>query len=205
MARTPSKSHLWDFWPLSFIWSEWWGNMTWTTKRERERQRQWQINWEHPQRGIFEDILRTSSNANPREYQSVTINSLLWIQTLPDQTGGWQNFAISAKFHKFGQISQSWNTYILLVYLCILEYLELGQFRNFCDVFHPEKAKKKKLKSKWHFTILHTVERAEHSWVSLHWHGRWEMLRKRDLSLPAAWTQASEKNENASNVNFYVE
>ena len=50
----------------------------------------------------------------------------------------WQpNFTMSAKFHKFGKISQywkSWNTCVLLVYLCILEYLELGQFRNFCDV-----------------------------------------------------------------------
>ena len=73
-------------------------------------------------------------------------------------------FTISAKFHKFGQISQSWNTYILLVYLCILEYLELGQFRNFCDVFHPEKAKKTTTKIKMTF---HNSAHCGKSWAQL--------------------------------------
>ena len=34
------------------------------------------------------------------------------------------------------QTAEHWNTCILLVYLRILEYLELGQFRNFWDVFY---------------------------------------------------------------------
>ena len=65
---------------------------------------------------------------------------------------------------EFSQSWKSWNTCILLVYLCILEYLELGQFRNFCDVFHPEKAKKTTTKIKMTF---HNSAHCEKSWAQL--------------------------------------
>ena len=44
----------------------------------------------------------------------------------------WPNFTRTANFHNFNQISLFQPNFTILEYL---EYLELGQFRNFCDVF----------------------------------------------------------------------
>ena len=84
---------------------------------------------EHPQWGIFGDILRTPSDGNPREVLSLTNNSLLWIQSDPSRPNWWG----LTKFHNFGQISQSQPNFATVEYL---EYLVLGQFRNFCYVFY---------------------------------------------------------------------
>ena len=95
------------------IWSEWLGNMTWPIKRQQQRQRQMQWQFQIHLQNLY-----------------LTNNSLLWIQTLPDQTGGWQNFTISAKFHKFGKILQywkAWNT-CLLVYTGISGVRAVSQF-----------------------------------------------------------------------------
>ena len=68
---------------------------------------------EHSQRGIFEDIYRTLSNGNFREVLSLTIDSLF-----------------QTKIMGVDQILQFRPNFT------ILEYLELGQFRNFCDVYY---------------------------------------------------------------------
>ena len=81
--------------------------MTMTNTFREQPQWQWVIFW---------DIQRTPPNGNPREGLSLT-NCYEFSQTLPEQ-----------KFHNFGQISQFQPNFT------ILEYLELGQFRNFCDV-----------------------------------------------------------------------
>ena len=79
------------------------------------------------------DILRTPSNGNPRKVLSVANNSLLWIHSDPSRPNWWR----LTKFQNFGQISQSQPNFT------ILEYLELGLFRNFamfsssCQIGYP--------------------------------------------------------------------
>ena len=90
-----------DTFELWGIWSEWWGNMTWPTKRQQQRQTQWRV-WP-----LFHCYESDSSRPN------------------------WWGLT---KFHNCGQISQSQPNFTILEYL---EYLELGQFRNICDVFCP--------------------------------------------------------------------
>ena len=104
---------LWD------IWSEWWGNMTWPTKRQQRRQTQWQ-------------------------WQKFRVWPLIHCYESDSSRPNWWGLT---KFHNFRQISQFWPisqfqpNFTILEYLKYLEYLELGQFRNFCDVFyfhHPQ-------------------------------------------------------------------
>ena len=98
---------LWD------IWSEWWGNMTWPTKRQQRRQTQWQ-------------------------WQKFRVWPLIHCYESDSSRPNWWGLT---KFHNFRQISQFWPisqfqpNFTILEYLKYLEYLELGQFRNFCDVF----------------------------------------------------------------------
>ena len=97
---------LWD------IWSEWWGNMTWPTKRQQRRQTQWQ-------------------------WQKFRVWPLIHCYESDSSRPNWWGLT---KFHNFRQISQFWPisqfqpNFTILEYLKYLEYLELGQFCNFCDV-----------------------------------------------------------------------
>ena len=93
---------LWD------IWSEWWGNMTWPTKRQQRRQTQWQ-------------------------WQKFRVWPLIHCYESDSSRPNWWGLT---KFHNFRQISQFWPisqfqpNFTILEYLKYLEYLELGQFRN---------------------------------------------------------------------------
>ena len=49
-----------------------------------------------------------------------------------------KKFPILTKFHNFDQIWQFWPNFTIVEYLKFLEYLELGQSRNFCDVFNVQ-------------------------------------------------------------------
>ena len=101
---------LWD------IWSEWWGNMTWPTKRQQRRQTQWQ-------------------------WQKFRVWPLIHCYESDSSRPNWWGLT---KFHNFRQISQFWPisqfqpNFTILEYLKYLEYLELGQFRNFCNVSYSK-------------------------------------------------------------------
>ena len=126
--RTTSKSNLWDFWPLIYLIRVMrkhdLTNKKKTTNTKTNTMTMTNTLREHPKWGIFGDILRTSSNGNPREVLSLTNKSL----SDPTRPNWWG----LTKFHNFGQISQSQPNFTILEYL---EYLELEQFRNFFAVF----------------------------------------------------------------------
>ena len=111
ISRTPSPSNLWDFWPLRHLIRAMrkhdLTNKKTTTKTKTNTMTMTNTFREHPQWGIFGDILRTPSDGNPREVLSLTNNSLLWIQTKLMAHQWWG----LTKFHNCGQISQSWNTW----------------------------------------------------------------------------------------------
>ena len=87
---------LWD------IWSEWWGNMTWPTKRQQRRQTQWQ-------------------------WQKFRVWPLIHCYESDSSRPNWWGLT---KFHNFRQISQFWPisqfqpNFTILEYLKYLEYLE---------------------------------------------------------------------------------
>ena len=66
---------IFDIFYLWNIWSEWWENMTWTIKRQRERQRQWQIHLENTfkERSLrlltFETFDHSDDLANKKQWE----------------------------------------------------------------------------------------------------------------------------------------
>ena len=73
--------NLWD------IWSEWWGNMTWPTKRQQRRQTQWQ-------------------------WQKFRVWPLIHCYESDSSRPNWWGLT---KFHNFRQISQFWPNFTILV------------------------------------------------------------------------------------------
>ena len=90
-AVETKSSTRWDFWPLRHLIRVMrkhdLTNKKTTTKTKTSTMTK--TFRDHPQWGIFWDILRTPSDGNPREVLSLTNYSLLWIQSDPSRPNWW--------------------------------------------------------------------------------------------------------------------